>query len=72
MKLVDIFENMRPVATVWKKRGSRIERGRISRYAVDLTPLTNIEVCHEKEKESAGEHREDASRLSSQSREVDA
>ena len=46
MKIEDIFENMRPVATVWKKRGDRIERGRISKFVPNLQALKKIEIEH--------------------------
>ncbi len=53
MKIDDLFENMHPVATVWKKRGDKIERGRISKFMVDLAPLKKLEVDREKGKEEA-------------------
>ncbi len=52
MKLIDIFEDMRPVATVWKKRGNTIERGRVSKFFVDAKPLKKIEVERGKEEDS--------------------
>ena len=53
MKIEDIFEDMRPVATVWKKRGDRVERGRVSRFVSNLKPLKKIEVDRDKEKEKS-------------------
>jgi len=50
MRLTDIFEGTRPVATIWRKRGDRIERGRVTKFIPNLQPLTQIEVCdHGKE-----------------------
>lgn len=53
MKIEDIFEDMRPVATVWKKRGDRVERGCVSKFVSNLKPLTKIEVDRDKEKEKS-------------------
>jgi hypothetical protein len=44
MNVEELFEDMRPVATVWKKRGNKIERGRISKFVVNLKALTDIEI----------------------------
>jgi hypothetical protein len=54
MNVQDLFEDMRPVATVWKKRGNKIERGRISKFVVNLKALTDIEIDREEEKEDQG------------------
>ena len=44
MRLTDIFEGTRPVATIWRKRGDRIERGRVTKFVPNPQPLHNIEV----------------------------
>ena len=51
MKMIDIIEGMRPVASVWKRRGGNIERGRISRFDKKVNNLKKIETCHGKEGE---------------------
>jgi len=60
MKLDDLFEDMRPAATVWKKRGNKIERGKISRYVVNLNPLTQIGHDCEKAEDQESEGKESA------------
>jgi hypothetical protein len=75
MKVEDLFENMRPVATVWKKRGNKIERGRISKFMVDLKALKDIEVRRGKEdqeEEPVGERSALPSGVSTESSEVAA
>lgn len=52
MKVEDLFEEMRPVATVWKKRGERIERGRISKFVSNLKSLSKVEMKNAKESEA--------------------
>jgi hypothetical protein len=55
MKMIDIIEGMRPVASVWKRRDNRIERGRISRFDVKMNQLRKIETCHGEKKEGSEE-----------------
>lgn len=67
MKLEEIFEDMRPVATVWRKRGNKIERGRVSKFCVNLKPLSKIETDRgTEETEPNGVRRKNASGLSPQ------
>lgn len=65
MTISDLFEDMRPVATVWKRRGDKIERGRMSRFVVNAKPLTKIGPKDEQEKEPNSSRPSDKQSVSS-------